>query len=121
MLDKRSLSLVIGLLTKTKEYGVNWQPTTSSNSFIVTSDDVTISISHGTDDNTDVGFVAISLRDKLGKTMDNFWVEENEQEYKMMLELYTFARRKANNVDETMDSLIKKLSEGGEFGEKASY
>ena len=53
--------------------------------------------------------------------MDNFWVEENEQEYKMMLELYTFARRKANNVDETMDSLIKKLSEGGEFGEKASY
>jgi len=120
MLDNRYKFFISSLLKKTKESQVNWQPTSSQYAFIVTEEDVSITISSDSDE-FNREYTSLTIRDKSGKVIDNISIDENEKDYLVLSDLFNEARRKANNVDETIDKLIKKLSNDGEFGEQPAF
>jgi hypothetical protein len=120
MLDERYEKFVRQLLQKTRQFEVNWQPSTDTQTFIVTEDDITIGIYLGSDD-FDNTYVTLSLRNSDGKLIDNVTVDAGEKEYSALYDLFAEARRKANKVDATLDNLLKKLSAEGEFGDDLPF
>lgn len=71
----------------------------------------------GDDEHTGEPFVAFALQDQDGSTIDSWYVEEHEgQDYSVMYQLFTAAKRHAAGVPEKLRALRAKLAEADKIG-----
>ena len=76
-----------------------------------------IEIWSGTDDRSERSFVGMALKDPKGqKLVDNWYVEEGDKDYAVLLTLWGSARRQARGVPEKLETLRQLLREGGDIG-----
>jgi len=104
------------LIQRTKEGKVNWQQSVAEAEFIVYFKERSLTIFTGVDQQSNEDFVAFVLRDKNGKEIDRFWVDQGDLDYQEMQALYLSARRTALDIDKTIRALTEELKSGKKIG-----
>jgi hypothetical protein len=106
------------LLDATNEGRVNWIEK-SSKTFVVRLPEYIFEIWSGTDELDEKIFVAVGLRDYFSESgfLDNWYVEEGDNDFDILLALFSEARRKARRLPEKLDSLRKLLKSDSTIGE----
>jgi hypothetical protein len=116
--------LVRKLATNTKDGSVDWKPALKPEVFEVSFRDNTLRISAASSSipDSDESDILIQLVNGDGETVDSFTdvdlnnstdteVSPNEGWYRMMLNLYSFARRRALGADKVMDEIMEALDD----------
>lgn len=104
------------LLDATYEGRVNW--TEVGLSLVVRLPEYKFEIWSGTDNENERAFVAVGLKGHTERGLiDNWYVEEGDNDYDMMFTLFSQARRKARRLPEKLDSLRKLLKSDSTIGE----
>lgn len=107
------------LLEATREGRVKW--TEKGGTIAVAIPDFNVEIWSGSDDRTEREFVAVGLRDpKDQKLVDNWYVEEGDEDFAILLDLWSSARRLARGVPNKLEALRGLLRRGGPVGNDVS-
>jgi hypothetical protein len=103
------------LLTATHEKRVTW--TEERGTIAVQLPQFNLEIWSGSDDQTQKEFVGLGLRDPKDKQLvDNWYVEEGDEDFDALLELWRSARRQARGVPDKLEQVRQFLRHGGEVG-----
>ena len=105
--QEKLLAIAQALITRTKAALQAWKETAIETRFHTSLEDTTISI-QALPGNVDK--YVISVINKNGRAVEELRAREDQQEGKPLMELYQLARRQALRVDETLDSLLRRLS-----------
>jgi hypothetical protein len=91
------------LLDATNDDRVSWK--IKGTTLTVLLPEFNLEIWSGTDEADENEFVAIGLRDPLSrKFFDNWHIEEGDDDFKMMAELFSAARRRAHRIPEKLEA-----------------
>jgi len=74
----------------------------------------------GTDEETANEFVSFALQDGAGKTIDSWYVDENEDDYDYMRRLFNAAKRFALGVPQRLAKLQEIISNAQTIGDHES-
>lgn len=78
-----------------------------------------VEIWSGEDEDSQKGFVAVGLRNHSSqKLMDNWYIEEGDNQYEFLYRLWQSARRHAMGIPGKLDSLRNLLKKGGQIGDE---
>src|ERR1700686_2432282 len=92
----------------TSENRVNWQHTSAEDQFVVYFTKVSITIRFYGSEN-DPSRITFTIRDEAGKTIDQIWIDETEDEWRAAFETYSVARRRALGIDTALQSILSEL------------
>jgi len=115
--------VIYGLLLKTKENCVTWSTTTDSDSFIVYFNKFSLSIKqiYGSTFNnygSREEWFNLELINKNGDKIDGFTIDETDEDFAKIKELYTLARRSALSIDTAIQEMLTELNKDGVIGKK---
>jgi hypothetical protein len=108
--------VIYGLLTKSKANGVAWSTTTDDNTFVVYFNKFNLSICHNY--NSGEAWINVELIDNDGNSIDGFFIEEGDNDWGKVNELYTLARRSALSIDIAIQEILTELNKEGVVGKK---
>lgn len=101
------------LVARTQKGEVNWKPTTKENTFLVNFKEFSLSITRGQYADADsMEYVQFQIRNNVGKTIDDFYIDQTYYGWSETNELFNNARRKALNIDRAVDIISKELESG---------
>lgn len=104
------------LLEATQARRVKW--TEKGGTIAVQLPDFNVEVWSGSDERTEREFVAVGLKDpKDQKLLDNWYVEEGDEDFAALRDLWSSARRQARGVPKKLEALRELLRRGGEVGE----
>jgi hypothetical protein len=92
--------IVETLSIKTSNGQVNWQE--SQIGVELTINGSKFSIWAGTDEETELAFVSLSLKDESGRHIDNWFVDYGDKDFKLMNDFYLEAKRYASGVSDRL-------------------
>lgn len=102
----------INLINKIKEVTskrmVRWNKTSDSNRFDLEIESNSISINRY-DNPLEFPKITIDILDIMGEYVDGFYIYSDDQDYKMLSDLYSDIRRNALRINETIDELNSGL------------
>jgi hypothetical protein len=101
-------TVLSALAEKTQEGVLEWKE--GSYDLSVTVDSSKFSLWAGTDEQTDEPFVAFALKNQAGKAIDSWYVDQSDQDYYDVLDLYRLAKRHANGVPSLLQNLAERIS-----------
>lgn len=101
--------IVKALSSKTEEGNVGWRKDKYAVS--VTVDNTKFSLWAGNDETLDVPFVAFGLSDPQGAAIDTWFVDESDDDYPEIFQLYQSASRYAQGVPARLKQLAGLISE----------
>jgi hypothetical protein len=101
------------LLEATRTRRVKWIE--KGGTVVVQLPDFDVEIWSGSDERTDREFVAIGLKESQ-KLLDNWYVEEGDEDFAALRDLWDIARRQARGVPEKLEALRQLLRRGGQLG-----
>ena len=114
--------VISGLLLKTKASGVVWNKTTDNDTFIVYFSNFSLSIrqSHKSDFNNNYreSWITVELIDENGDRIDSFSVEEGDDDWGKIEELYTLSRRSALSIDVAVQEMLAELGKTTVIGKR---
>jgi hypothetical protein len=115
--------VILGLLQKSQESNVVWNTTTDTNTFIVYFDNFSLSIrQHYNSDfnnNYHETWITVDLiKNDNGDKIDGFMVEEGDDDWGTISELYTLARRSALSIDIAIQEMITEINKSEVIGKK---
>ncbi len=103
--------LIGTLVQRTKEGGVNWQPTSSDNCFAVHfKGGFSLSILSELDPDGEQNDFKISIYNKAGKAIDEFTISDSGKEKRLVEDLYESGRRKALKIDFAIETITNELA-----------
>ena len=94
---------------------VNWQSTAGDEQFVVYFEQAAVTTRFFTSDNG-VNTVKFTLHDPAGKTIDQFYVYDSEEEWERAWEMYSGARRRARGIDTALQTILAELKSGNVVG-----
>jgi hypothetical protein len=104
------------LLDATRRNRVKWIE--KGGSIAVQFAGLNLEIWSGNDELSERAFVAVGLKDSKSNLIDNWYVEEGDDGFAELHELWSSARRRARDVPKKLEALRKLLRSGGEIGEE---
>ncbi|MDP2401841.1 MAG: hypothetical protein Q8M66_07665 [Actinomycetota bacterium] len=109
MIPQAYVTLLSKLLERTKADDVNWREA-AKDTFAVDFESFTLALASYFDSDQDPT-VGVNLRNATGSVIDAFevWESLDEDEYRLVYELFTLARRKALKIDRALDALARAL------------
>jgi hypothetical protein len=115
--------VIRGLLQKSQESNVVWNTTTETNTFIVYFDNFSLSIrQHYNSDfnnNYHETWITVDLiKNDNGDKIDGFMLEEGDNDWGTISELYTLARRSALSIDTAIQEMLIEINESEVIGKK---
>lgn len=118
MLSPKYKELITNLINKTNERKVKWEPTSQIGRFELSLGNQLVSVYSSADE--DSGFwmtpfgspkAEFAIKDSKGREIDSLRTFQiNDPLYKDLQPLYAVAKSSANNIDETIDSLLSSLN-----------
>ena len=120
-------NIVSGLLQKSQSNEVIWNTTTDTdtNTFIVYFNKFSLSIrqiSKSDFNNNDYEtWITVDLiKNDNGDKIDSFVIEEGDNDWDKIVELYTLARRSALSIDNAIQEMFTEINKKGIIGKKKS-
>lgn len=115
--------VIHGLLQNSQENSVVWNTTTDSNTFIVYFSKFSLSIrQHSNSDynnNYHETWITVDLiNNDTGDNIDGFMLEEGDEDWNNISELYTLARRSALSIDTAIKEMLTEINKNGVIGKK---
>jgi hypothetical protein len=115
--------IIQGLLQKSQESSVVWNTTTDSNTFIVHFNNFSLSIrQHYNSDfnnNYHETWITVDLiKNDNGDKIDGFMLEEGDNDWGTISELYTLARRSALSIDIAIQEMLTEINKSEVIGKK---
>jgi hypothetical protein len=108
--------IVASLLTKTDNGRVHW--TRGRFGIEVEVEKSIFTLWAGTDENSEQAFVAFSLNDANGSTLDSWYVDENDEDYDLMRRFFAAAKRYAHGIPQRLSFLKESIASLGYIGQK---
>jgi hypothetical protein len=115
--------VILGLLQKSQKSNVVWNTTTDSNTFIVFFDNFSLSVrQHYNSDfnnNYHETWITVDLiKNNTGDQIDGFMLEEGDDDWDTISELYTLARRSALSIDIAVQEMLTEINKSEVIGKK---
>ena len=107
--------IVVSLLEKTDTGHVHWKRERFGIEVEVENSKFTLWA--GTDENSDEAFVAFSLNEANGATLDSWYVDENDEDYDLMRRFFAAAKRYAHGIPQRLSSLKESIENLGYVGD----
>ncbi len=104
------------LLKASNENRVAWKELRNG-CFAVTFSTFAFELWEGQDAISDAPFIAVGIRNNVGKIIDNIRMDANDPDHGSLKELLAVARRRARKVDEALGRMVKELKGGGKVGQ----
>jgi hypothetical protein len=98
--------LISRLLDRTRSDDLSWKESNNDDAFILNFPDSSIEIDYYISDDS----YGVCIYNDSGKVIDSNRYAPTNLEYYKLQELYRIARRKALNVDETIDGILARLA-----------
>lgn len=119
MIPENNRILIDKLIIKTINKEALWSKTSANNEFKLDLDKGAIIVdSYGEDRNQAVDMVIINGN---GEVIDKiYFTSRDEEEFKLLTELHTLARRAYYKVDETFKDILKELDDNKTVGNMSS-
>lgn len=109
--------LITKLALRTSKGEVNWRTTSEEGKFIVNfTKGFTVSVSHYWYESQD--FVKVSILDSEGKEIDFFVIDDGDNDWYQLNEMYNTARRTALNINKAIEAISEELESEGTIGEE---
>jgi hypothetical protein len=108
MINEEYSQLVRMLASRTSEGSVNWKATIADNEFVVLFQNFSLSI-RAEAENWEPTSYRLTLRNGLGKEIDELYVGSGAELYETVHDLYSSARRKALHIDEALQLILGEL------------
>ena len=110
-------NVINGLLKKSLSKEVIWDVTTNPNVFVVYFKDSSLTLHQHNNQNE--SWVSVDVIDYKGDRIDGFWVSEEENDdWAIINELFSVARRSALAIDNTIQSMLTEINQIGIVGKK---
>jgi len=110
-------NVINGLLKKSLSKEVIWDVTTNPNVFVVYFKDSSLTLHQHNNQNE--SWVSVDVIDYKGDRIDGFWVSEEENDdWAIINELFSVARRSALAIDTTIQSMLTEINQMGIVGKK---
>jgi hypothetical protein len=108
--------VIQGLLQKSQENTVVWNTTTDSNTFIVYFNNFSLSIRQHYNNET---WITVDLiKNDNGDKIDGFMVEDGDDDWGIISELYSLARRSALSIDIAIQEMLTEINKSEVIGKK---
>lgn len=114
-------NVIDGLLTKSRKNEVVWNATTDSNTFVVYFNSFSLSIRKNSDNNFNNSheeWVTVELINNNGEKIDSFFVEEGDDNWQVINELFALSRRSALSIDTAIKEMLNEINKKEIIGKK---
>ena len=109
MIEEKISQLIVALIDKTGAGKVTWKKTVSANRLLVNFSLNAVSITRIPNNNINATYVFSLLDDDGNEIESKTEYSSTTAEHQKLEQLFNLARRSANNVEESLDSLLKTL------------
>jgi hypothetical protein len=115
--------IIQGLLQKSQEGDAVWNTTTDTNTFIIYFNNFSLSIREHYNGNINNDYhetwITVDLiKNDNGDKIDGFMVEERDDDWNTISELYTLARRSALSIDIAIQEMLAEINKSKVIGKK---
>jgi hypothetical protein len=110
-------NVINGLLRKSLSKEVIWDVTTNPDVFVVYFKDSSLTLH--LHNNQNGSWISVDVIDYKGDKIDSFWVSEEESDdWAIINELFSVARRSALAIDITIQGMLTEINQKGIIGKK---
>lgn len=88
---------------------------------LVVDDKTTMTVWAGSDMNTDEQFVSFGLYDNKGTVLDTWAVDDSDEDFEVMHQLVTSARRIAHGIPDRLKAIESALASSGVVGQSQDF
>ena len=111
------INVIKGLLQKSVSKEVIWDITTDANIFVVYFKDSSLTLRQHSNQNET--WYSVNIIDYKGDEIDSFWIDsETIDDYSIISELFSIARRSALAIDNTVQNMLSEINSKGIIGNK---
>jgi len=113
-------NVLVGLLQKSQKKEVIWNTTTDANTFIVYFNEFSLSIRQKCrgDFNNPETWITVDIINDDGENIDGFEIDEGDNDWNIISELFSLARRSALSIDVAIKTMLNEINRNGVIGKK---
>jgi hypothetical protein len=111
--------IINGLLIRTRAKEVRWNTSSDSNTFMVYFANFSLGI-YLRDNQQDESLARVELINNNGEKIDDFWINDQDGDWKIINDLFSLARRSALSIDVAIQEMLTEINKNGMIGEKKS-
>jgi hypothetical protein len=96
---------------------VNWQPTSAEDQFLVYFQSFSVGVKFFSPQNNPDN-IRFTMHDVSGKIIEQFWIQDGDDDWQVAWETYAGARRRARGIDAALQTILGELRSGRDVGQE---